>query len=400
MFIGQWGTPQDIVLNNLLNIADTSNDQNDEKAYKRIKEVYHVLDEAFYDEHKLDNNKMIDAAVKAYVDAIDDPYTVYMDLNQMTGFESDLKWEMDFEWIWAVVRKKNYYVLIEELIKGSPAMKAGLMPLDRIIAVDSGSVENLDINEAVNKIKGPEGTKVLLNIERINRKNEWVKEYFEIEVTREKLLIPSVMTEIIDWIDEQKIAYIDIAMIGEETERLFKNEIHDLLKNDFDGIILDLRWNGWGFLHVAVQIVSHFIPENDLVLTAKYRIWDDEEYTSIGFWDLEQYPIVVLVNEMTASAWEIIAMALQEQVWAKLIGMSTFGKGSIQTLYSFRDGASIKYTAWKRYAPSGKNIDKEGVAPDTEVEFDVDLYQEENIDSQLQKAKEILAKEIEKQKNK
>lgn len=361
-----------------------------DKKYERFDEVSEILEASFFEQEKILSWDMLDAAVKAYVDAIDDPYTIYLDAIQQSWFDASLKGEEDFEWIGAVVRKKEYYVLIEEVLKESPAFKAGVKPLDRIVFVNTGAVKDLTITEAVNKIKGPKGTNVLLIIERFDRKDATKKEIVEIEVTRDKLIIPSVSTKILTWDAGKTLGYINISIIGEETEHILKREILNLKAKKIQGIILDLRWNGGGFLPVAVQIASHFIPQGQLIVSAKYRRWDEEVYKSFWYGDLEEYPVVILINEMTASAGEIISMALQEQIGAKLVGGITFGKGSIQTLDKFADGDSIKYTIGKRYAPSGKNIDHVGVSPDIEVEFDVDAYVEDAIDNQLQEAKDVL----------
>ncbi len=361
-----------------------------DKKYERFDEVSEILVESFFEQEKLLSWEMIDAAVKAYVDDVDDPYTVYLDAIQQSWFDASLKGEEDFEWIGAVVRKKEYYVLIEEVLKESPAFKAGVKPLDRIVFVNTGAVKDLTITEAVNRIKGPKWTKVMLIIERFDRKDATKKEIVEIEVTRDKLIIPSVSTKILTWDAGKTLGYINISIIGEETEHILKREILKLKSKKIEGIVLDLRWNGGGFLPVAVQIASHFIPQWQLIVSAKYRRWDEEVYKSFGYGDLEEFPVVILINGMTASAGEIISMALQEQIGAKLIGDVTFGKGSIQTLDKFADGDSIKYTIGKRYAPSGKNIDHIGVSPDIEVEFDVDAYVEDAIDNQLEEAKDVL----------
>ncbi len=360
--------------------------------YQRFEAVDQVLNQDFYDKDKIitGQDKRMNSALKAYVDAIGDPYTIYMDPVSQSWFEDSLRGEADFEGIGAVVRKKEYYVLVEEVLKDSPAFKAGIKPLDRIISVDSGSVKDLDINEAVNKIKWPEWTEVHLLIERVARRDEKKRELLDITVTREKLLIPSVRSKILTWANNTKIGYIDIAIIGEETESLFQRELLLLKEQWVQWLILDLRWNGGGYLTVWVQIASHFIPKGEQIVSAKYRIRDPETYVSQGFADWEGKPVVVLIDEMTASAWEIIAMALQEQIGAKLIGTNSFGKGSIQTMKVFDDGASLKYTIGKWYSPSGKNIDKIGIKPDVEVKLDVDKYVDEDVDTQLEKAKTVL----------
>ncbi len=352
--------------------------------YERFELVDNILNQWYYEYEKIDETDMINEALKSYVDGIGDPYTVYMDAEQSSGFEKSLEWEEDFEWIWAIVTKKDYYVQIEEVLKESPAFKAWLKPLDRVIKIDSGFVDSETLEEATERMKWPAGTKVKLFIERYS--NEDTKEIFEKEILREKINIPSVQTKILE-IWEKKIWYIEIFLIWEETENLFKKEIQELSKNNLNGIILDLRWNGGWLMPIAVEIVSHFVNKWDLVVSAKYKWYEDEKYYSKWYWDFQWMKTVVLIDGMTASAGEIIAMALQEQIWATLLWTTTFWKGTIQTLNEFENWDSLKYTIWKWFAPSDKNIDKIGVSPDIIIEFDVDNYVDNNIDNQLEEAK-------------
>lgn len=356
--------------------------------YSRFEEVFNVLESNYYYQDKIDDQAMIEAAVKSLVDSIDDPYTVYLDHIEYEDFQNELKGTTDLEWIGAVVGKKDYYILIEEVIKESPAFKAGLRPLDRIIAVDEESTKDETVNEAVLRIRWPKGTTVTLTIERVSLKDD-SKEIFDLEVTRDTLTIPSVESEILS-IDEKNIGHITISMIGEETERLLKKEILSLQENKIQWIILDLRGNGWGILPIAVQIASHFIPEGKLITTAKYQGYPEEQFISQWYTDLQGIPVVILVDMMTASAGEIIALAMKEQIQATIIGTQTFGKWSIQTLYEFSDKDSLKYTIGRWYGPSGSTIDKEGILPDVIVEFNVEQYAEDKIDNQLEEAKKIL----------
>lgn len=368
-----------------LNLTPTGRGQ-----YERFETVYDILQDNYYDTAKLNSGAMIEKAVKAFVDAIDDPYTVYMDSDQNSGFQEELKWEADFEGIGAVVTKKDYYVMIEEIIKDSPAFKAGLIPLDRVIMIDTGSTKDLTVDQAVSQIRGPKGTQVILTIERISKDDE--RKVLEIPVTRDQLLIPSVTSKIFTGWDDTAIWYINISIIGEETEKLFQKEIKTLAKQNVKWIILDLRGNGWGLLPIAVEICSHFVPKNKVVVTARYKIFEEEVYKSEGYKDLQGLPVVVLVDDFTASAWEIIALALQEQIWAQIIGTQTFGKGSIQTMDEFDDHASLKYTIGKRYSPENKNIDKIWITPDILIPFDTWAYANDRTDNQLLRAQEELIK--------
>lgn len=360
--------------------------------YSRFEEVFNVLESNYYYQDKIDDQAMIKAAVKGLVDSIDDPYTVYLDHIEYEDFQKDLKGTTDLEWIGAVVAKKDYYILIEEVLKESPAFNAGLRPLDRILAVDGESTKDETVNDAVMRIRWPKGTTVTLTIERVSLKDD-SKEIFDLEVTRDTLTIPSVESEIIV-LDGKNVGHITISMIGEETEILLKKEILKLQENSVQGIILDLRGNGWWILPIAVQIASHFIPKGKLITTAKYQWYPEEQFISQWYTDLQNIPVVVLIDMMTASAGEIIALAMKEQIQATLIGTQTFGKWSIQTLYEFSDKDSLKYTIGRWYGPSGSTIDKEWITPDVIVEFNIEQYAEEKIDNQLEEAKKILQTKI------
>ncbi|HPC34657.1 MAG TPA: S41 family peptidase [Candidatus Absconditabacterales bacterium] len=354
--------------------------------YNRFEALDEVLRLGYYDYEKINQDDMIKGAIKAYIDSIKDPYTVYMDAEQNSGFLGSLEGEENFEGIGAAVTKKEYYIQIEEVLKESPAMKAGLKPLDRIVAINTGYVEDETLEESVARIKGPAGTDVSLIIERYEKDDK--REVFEVTITRENINLPSVESSVFE-INGKKIGYIEMFLIGEETENIFKKEVNNLKSEGIEGIILDLRGNGGGLMPVAVEIVSHFVPKGQLVVSAKYKGYTDEKYYSRGFGEFEGIKTVVLIDGMTASAGEIIAAALQEQAGAKLLGTNTFGKGTIQTLDEFSDGDSLKYTIGKRFPASDKNIDNIGIKPDITVEFDMESYLENSVDNQLEEAKSL-----------
>lgn len=378
--------PQDFVNQYILKSNGTGELDYFRARYERFELIDNILDQWYYDHDKIEHNDMLKNAIKSYVDGIDDPYTIYMDADQNSWFIVSLEWEENFEWIGAVVNKKEYYILVEEVIKESPAFRVGLKALDRIIMIDTGYVENESLDDSVNRIKWPAWTKVHLAIERYNK--EWERENLELDIERENIKIPSVSSEVIK-IDDKKIWYIEMFIIWEETENLFKKEVSILAKTWVSGIILDLRWNGWGLMPIAVEIASHFIEKWKLVVSAKYKWYEDEKYYSKWFGEFENLKTVVLIDWMTASAWEIIAIALQEQWNATLLWTTTFGKWSIQTLDEFNDGDWLKYTIWKRFAPSNKNIDGVWTVPDITVEFNAENYKNNNIDNQLEEAKNL-----------
>jgi carboxyl-terminal processing protease len=312
-----------------------------------------------------------------------------MDSEQNSGFQEELKWSSDFEGIGAVISKKDYYIQIDEVIKWSPAFNAWLKLLDRILMINTWSTKGLDVNEAVHQIRGPKWSKVLLTIERIYKDGN--KELIEKEIIRDKLVIPSVNGTLMTWINGEHLWYINISIIWEETENLLTQTLHELQSKDIKGIILDLRGNWWGILPIAVKIASHFIPKDTLVVSTKYTVFEDEKMLSLGYSYFQNIPIVVLVDWLTASAGEIIALALQQTVGAQLVWTQTFGKWSIQTMNEFPDWTSLKYTVGKRYAPNNTNIDTTWITPDVVIEFDIDAYIKNTYDNQLEKAKETLS---------
>ena len=172
-----------------------------------------------------------------------------------------------------------------------------------------------------------------------------------------------------------------------------KSAVEDIKQQNVDGIILDLRGNGGGFLDIGVEVASHFVPKGQTVVATKYRVAQyDEIYRSLGYGDFENTPTAVLVDGLTASAGEIIAAALRETRDAVIVGAKTFGKGSIQTIEEFGSGSAIKYTIGKWYTPNDQNIDGTGLVVDVDVPFDLEAYQEDKTDNQLERAKEEVIK--------
>jgi len=379
----------DGVIASIKNVITTENLWWEHTTYQRFDTIYDILQNSYYNTDKLNTWKMLNNAIKAYVDAIDDPYTIYMDSEQNSGFQEELKWSSDFEGIGAVISKKDYYIQIDEVIKWSPAFNAWLKLLDRILMINTWSTKGLDVNEAVHQIRGPKWSKVLLTIERIYKDGN--KELIEKEIIRDKLVIPSVNGKLMTWINGEHLWYINISIIWEETENLLTQTLHELQSKDIKGIILDLRGNWWGILPIAVKIASHFIPKDTLVVSTKYTVFEDEKMLSLGYSYFQNIPIVVLVDWLTASAGEIIALALQQTVGAQLVWTQTFGKWSIQTMNEFPDWTSLKYTVGKRYAPNNTNIDTIWITPDVVIEFDIDAYIKNTYDNQLEKAKETLS---------
>ncbi len=353
----------------------------------RIQDIWDVLEREYFYEDDLNYDEMKEEAVRSFVEAIDDPYTVYLDSDENEALEEGLEWEENFEWIWAVVTNHSDGIMIEEVVKWSPAFESWLMPMDIIISVDWETTEDESLSEAVDRIRGEKWTIVTLEI---IREEDGKEEVLEKDVERWEVSVPSVRWEIKTLDSGEEVWYIQISVFGEDTEEALQEYIEEYQDVDIDWIVLDLRWNWGGLLPMAVDISSYFIPEWETVVTAEYKNLPSDEHTSRGYNDFQDMPITVLVDEMSASASEIIAAALRDQIGAEVVGQETFGKWSIQTLHPFDDGASLKYTIWERLSPTWENYKEEGLVPEHEIEYDEEQYQDENIDNQLQKALEVL----------
>ena len=358
---------------------------------KKFNTIKQVLDTQYFDPSLISGSKMWDAALQAYVAALGDPFTVYLTAKDNETLHKALKWSSDFQWIWAVVTKVPEWVMIEQVIKWGPAFKAGLKPLDIILQANGVDLSKLPLWEAVDKIKGPAGTTVELTIKR-----DW--KVFKIKVKRAKIVLKSVNSKIITY-KWKKFWYIDISSVWEETYDEFKKQLDDLLKQKISWLIVDLRWNGGGYLDIGYKIWATWAKKWQIVVQTKYRNpLYNQIYRALKTGKLHWFPTVVLIDGYTASAWEIITAAIKENnpKTVKLVWTKTFGKWTIQTLKEFQDGSSLKYTIWKWYTPNWENVCKKGVLPwkwikpDIEVKFDAEKYKKTLIDNQLEKAKEVL----------
>ncbi|MDD2537576.1 MAG: S41 family peptidase [Candidatus Absconditabacteria bacterium] len=356
--------------------------------YEKFSVIDQILQKEFYDQEQLSGAKegMMEGAIKGYVNGLQDPHTNYLSTEENTLFMEELNNNANIEGIGAVIEKKEDYIQIQEVIKNGPAYEAGLQPLDRIIMIGTGGTQTLTTSEAVQKIRGEKGTSVRLGIWRITKEGE--DDIFEIEVVRDTISIPSVRSRMIDY-QGKKLGYIELSLISDNTTKLLLQEINALYAEGMEGILLDLRGNSGGFLEEAVKILGHFVPQGELVVKSAYYAFDSVEHYSKGRGELAEVPMVILVDLLTASAGEIIALTLQER-GVSVVGTQTFGKGSIQTYEEFPDGSNIKYTIGKRFSPRGVNIDGVGMTPNEIVERDQDAYANSGIDKQLEKAEELL----------
>lgn len=386
-----WGLmiwKQDTVLTKLI--------EKHESKYTKFSAIDEILENEYFDQDLLKDSAsdMVEWALVGYVWAIDDPHTVYLREEENSELNNELEDEAGFAWIWAVIEKVENYVLISEVLKNSPAARAGLLPLDKIYMVEDQTLEDLTATEAVQLIRWEKWTEVNLFIER-EWKNGEENMRFWVPIVRDDVSIPSVTSEVIEK-NGKNLLYLEVSIISNKTTTLLLEEVREAIASNWkiDGIILDLRGNSWWYLEEAVKLLGHFFPKDTLLVKSKYKAYEDIDHFSKWRWELWNYPIVILVDQLTASAGEIIALKFQEE-WKTIIWMQTFGKWSIQAVEDFKDGSSLKYTVWKWYSPNDINIDKEWITPDIEVERDYEKYKEDWTDNQLEAAKEELLKLIE-----
>lgn len=343
--------------------------------WKKINKDYY-----FYEKEGISEETLIYGALKGLTDKIKDPYTEFLEPLTATDTQESLSGQ--FEGIGTTLIEKDEKIIIVSLIKDAPAEKAGIEVKDEIIKVDGKSVKDMSIEEVINKIKGQEGTKVTLTLYR-----ESTGKTLEFTLTRQTIVIPYISAQII----EKNIGLIELSLFGENTEKDFITAMDSLEKEKIKGLIIDVRNNPGGYLTSVIKILEHFIAKGQPVTAIRYA--DGNIYTeySDGPGEYAKYPIVVIANEGSASAAEILAIGLQENGLATVVGTQTFGKGTVQELNAYEDGSLLKMTVAEWLSPKQNSIQSKGVTPDIVVPF-LQEDRDAGKDPQLQKAIEEVQK--------
>lgn len=347
--------------------------------FKLFWEVWDILKKDYVNKDQLTDKKMFYGALQGLVASAGDPYTIFMDPKISQEFSDDLAGT--FEGIGAELSMKKEIITVVAPLSDSPAQKAGLRAGDKIYAINGTSTAGMNLDEAVNMIRGKKGTTVTLTIFR-NGQDKTI----EITIERDIIVVKSVSTEL----RKDKIYVVKISNFNNDTDGLFQKAVIDILKNNPKGLIIDLRNNPGGYLDTAVDIASEWI-DSGVIVSEKFSEQKKNDYNSRGTGRLKNFKTVVLVNEGSASASEILAGALMDKQKATIVGEKTFGKGSVQSLEDMSDGSSVKITIAEWLTPNGKNINKEGIKPEVEVKLSVDDYNN-NKDPQMDKAIELLTK--------
>ena len=324
---------------------------------------------------------MIEKSLHGYVEWAWDPYTEYFNIQENELFIGDLNGDRKFEGIGAVVSKKSEGIIIQEIIKWSPAFKAWLKTNDIVVMIEDKPTKSMSIFESISYIRGTGGTEVKLTIMRPSEQR-----LFEVKVMRAKINIPSVTSHIQN-LSGLRIAHVTISILWEDTKASFAQIAHEITYPDpVDWIVLDVRGNGGGILDSAIDVASHFITRWSEVVTTNFKSMPTQSYLSKWYMTLEKIPVVVLIDEMSASAAEVLALALKHHRNAPLIGQKSFGKGTIQTMSFLPDGSSLKYTIGQRFGPKKFSINHTGIQPDYPISMDTTGFVYSGIDMQLDEA--------------
>jgi carboxyl-terminal processing protease len=322
--------------------------------FSQFWDVWDKLKKRYVDESK--ETELFYGAMQGLVSSLEDPYSMYLPPKDAYEFSKGLSGK--FEGIGCEIGIKNKQLSVVSPLPDSPAEKAGLRPGDFIIAVNGTSTLGMDINTAVLMIRGKSGTEVVLKIVR-----DGLDKPKDIKIIRAKINIPAVLYSMKD----NKIAYLRIMQFNGATKRDFDKYVKKLKSDGAKGVVLDLRSNPGGYLQSAVDVVSQWAKRGEIVVSQKGRSISGSELKSNGPAMLAGLKTVVLVNRGSASASEIVAGALQDYNYAKLIGEKTYGKGSVQDFEVLPDGSALKLTVAEWFTPKGNNINKTGVKPDIEI---------------------------------
>lgn len=337
--------------------------------------TYNTINNSYY--KKISKDKLVDAAIEGMLSFLDDPYSEYMNKTDSTEFNETVNGEYDG--IGITIISDNDEVKIVSVFDNSPAKKIGLKAGDKITAINDEKVANKNTEQISKFIKNSKKVKI-----KVIRDNE-EKEY---TIKKGTVDIPSVTSKMID--KDNKIGYISISIFSSNTYKEFNKALEKLEKNNMKALVIDVRNNPGGHLDQVSDIIDLFLNKNDVMYQIKNNGKKKKVYAATN--SKRKYKIAVLINKNSASASEILAAALKDSYNSSVVGVNSYGKGSVQKQYKLSNGSSIKYTVKKWYTPKGESIDKKGVEPTEIIEQSENYFNNPSIDNdtQLQKAIEIV----------
>ena len=358
-----------------------------EATRQKIQLIANTIHNHYYKPKEISLGDERSGLYKGLVESLGDPYSVYYTGEELKQMMSET--EGTYGGIGAMLSldKESGYTYISGVMEKTPAEEAGIQTGDIIFKINGKSAHGMQTDEVASQIRGKEGTKVHLTLVR-----EGGQGTIEVDLVRKKISSPTVSGKML----ENHIGYLKITEFDEVTYDQYLNTFAELKGKGMKGMILDLRNNPGGNLDTVCQIARRILPKGIIVYTKDNR-GKRVDYDSDGKHEI-QIPLVVLVNGNSASASEILAGAIKDYHLGKLVGTTTFGKGIVQQIIDLNDGTALKLTVSDYYTPSGKNIHGIGIDPDEKVELDVDALKKDGSDNQLNKAVELLEKEMKNQK--
>lgn len=333
---------------------------------------------------KVDDTKMYYGALKGLVESLDDPYTRFVEPRALE--EENMEMEGEYGGLGIYMASRDGRTIVIAPIEDTPADRAGVKPLDEIIKVDDKNVMGMDSDEVVKLLRGPAGKPVTIQIRRKN-----VDKLIPVNIVREIIKIKTVRLEMLN----DGIAYIKLNHFNLKTDEELRAALKKAMDKKVRGVVMDLRNNPGGLLDVCVDVTSQFVPKG-MVVGMKGRFEKANETLYVKEGRANDLPLVVLVNEGSASAAEIFAGAVKDHKRGTIVGMKTFGKGSVQTLFNLPDGSGIYVTIARYHTPSGFVIDHKGLQPDIKVEGEP--KKDKKNDKQFQKALGVLKQKIKEKK--
>lgn len=362
-----------------------SKSHSDKVKFDQFWDVWDKIKEKYVNQ-PVDDAQLFYGALQGLVSGLDDPYSVYFPPEKAEEFAKELSGEL--EGIGAEVGLKEKQLMIIAPLPNSPAEKAGLRPGDKIYAINKVETANMTVDEAVSKIRGPKGTSVTLTVS-----HDGLDKVQEITIIRDKINVPTVIWEM----KPNNVAYLRVAYFNENTWDEFDKAVNKIVLKTPKGLILDLRSDPGGFLETSIKVASEWIREGVIVKEKFSQTSQNKEnvYQASGRHRLIGIKTVVLVDEGTASASEIVAGALQDYGVGKLVGMKTYGKGSVQDFEALPDGSALKITIANWYTPKDRQINKQGIMPDVVLDKMLEELKDKNgnityKDLGLEKALELL----------
>lgn len=390
--IGEYKTQRSKIERNSYNIINAPLSDNQAEAknldFSLFWDVWNEVEKKYIDKKKLDPQKMFYGAIKGMVASLNDPYTFFLTPAENKQSKDDLGGK--FEGIGAQLGLKDNRIIIVAPLKNSPAETAGVKSGDFILKVNGQSTKDWTLTQAVSKIRGPKGTQVSLTLERDQKE-------LEIKITRSEINVPSVEIKYETKADK-KLALLSLNQFGENTNQEWDKAVAEIKnqwkKRQINGLILDLRDNPGGYLEGAVYLASEFLPIGKVIVKQESSADDTKTYYALRQGQLKDIPLIILINQGSASASEILAGSLRDHKKAILVGEKTFGKGSVQEAVDLKQGAGLHVTVAKWILPNGDWINSKGIEPDIKINNDIkegNSLTREN-DRQLDKAIDELIK--------